>query len=127
MKRNKLYLEWILKAQDDWRSAEILLKEDGSPNTICFLCQQTAEKYLKGYLVFEGKEFPKIHDLESLLKLCLKIDPKFKTIKNETKFLSNFYITTRYPGDYPELSPKDAEEAFQKAIKIKDFVMERIK
>ena len=47
MRKNNIYLDWILRAQDDERSAEILLREEGSPNTICFLCQQIAEKYLK--------------------------------------------------------------------------------
>lgn len=39
MKKNKskpLWLEWILKAQDDEKSAEILLKENGPPTIICF-------------------------------------------------------------------------------------------
>lgn len=45
--------EWVLKAQEDERSAEILIKEGGSPNTICFSAQQIAEKYLKAFLVFK--------------------------------------------------------------------------
>ena len=67
-----LAIEWILKSQDDEKSAEILLKEQGSANTICFLSQQMAEKLLKGYLVFKVLKFPKIHDLARLLKFCEK-------------------------------------------------------
>jgi len=111
MRKNKIYLEWILRAQDDERSAEILLREEGSPNTICFLCQQIAEKYLKGYLVFRGKKFPKIHQLDRLRKLCEKLDSAFNEIKEETEYLTGFYITTRYPGDYPQFTFKEAKRS----------------
>ncbi len=118
--------EWLLKAQDDERSAEVLLKEEGSPNTVCFLSQQMAEKYLKGYLVSKEREFPKIHELDKLARLCEEIDPDFAEIREEARFLTTFYIITRYPGDYPQFSFKDAEESFKKVVKIKDFVLDRI-
>jgi HEPN domain-containing protein len=119
--------EWFLKAQDDEQSAEVLLKEKGSPNTICFLSQQAAEKYLKGYLAFKTREFPKIHDLDRLTKICREIDPAFKQITDDAKFLSLFYIAARYPGDYPQFNFKDAQKAFKKALKIKSFILEKAK
>jgi len=36
---------------------------------ICFQCQQAVGKYLKGFLVYKNKKFPKTHDLSQLLKL----------------------------------------------------------
>lgn len=123
----KLAAEWFLKAQDDEKSAEILLKEGGSPNTVCFLAQQMAEKFLKGYLTFKGKKFPKIHELDRLLKLAEKIEFDFKRIEKEAQYLTLFYITTRYPGDYPQFSFKEAKKAFQKALKIKNFVLGKLK
>jgi HEPN domain-containing protein len=39
------------------------------PDIICFYAQQAAEKYLKAYLVFLEKEFPKTHALEDLVLL----------------------------------------------------------
>jgi len=119
--------EWVLKAQEDERSAEILIKEGGSPNTICFLAQQIAEKYLKAFLVFNNQEFPKIHDLERLLKFCEKIERSFNKLQEEARFLSSFYIATRYPGEFPNFDLKTAKEAFEKAKKIKSFVLKRIK
>lgn len=35
----------------------------------CYHCQQSAEKYLKGYLVLYGKNPPRTHDLDELCKL----------------------------------------------------------
>jgi HEPN domain-containing protein len=72
--------------------------------------------------VFQRKRPPKIHDLDRLVKICVQIDPDFKNIKNEAKYLTNFYIITRYPGDYPEFVWQNAEQAYQAAKKIKEFV-----
>lgn len=123
----KLAKEWFLKANDDELSAkDILSGKEGAPGTVCFLSQQMAEKYLKGFLVFSGERFPKIHDLDKLVKLCGEINPEFKKIKNKAKYLTDFYIATRYPGDYPEFFWQDAEKAFQSAVKIKEFVLDKI-
>ena len=127
-KRRKLSGEWFTKAQEDELSAKDILQDrQGAPGTVCFLSQQMAEKYLKGYLVYKGKRFPKIHQLDRLTKLCEGIELDFQEIKEESEFLSAFYITTRYPGDYPQFSFKQAEEAFEKASKIKKFVLAKIK
>ncbi len=124
----KLAEEWFLKANDDELSAkDILSDKEGAPSTVCFLSQQMAEKYLKGYLVFCGERFPKIHDLDKLAKLCREINSEFDKIKDEAKYLADFYIATRYPGDYPEFFWQDAERAFQSALKIKDFVLDKSK
>jgi HEPN domain-containing protein len=40
---------WRLKAEEDFTAASILAEHGGPAATICFLCQQTAEKYLKGW------------------------------------------------------------------------------
>lgn len=123
----KLAKEWFLKAQDDELSAKDILEDrQGAASTVCFLCQQSAEKYLKGYLVFQAKNFPKIHQLDRLLKLCIEIDKDFSILKKEAAFLTNFYITTRYPGDYPHFTFRDAEKAFKMSVKIKNFILEKI-
>ncbi|OGD66206.1 hypothetical protein A3F08_03125 [Candidatus Berkelbacteria bacterium RIFCSPHIGHO2_12_FULL_36_9] len=124
----KLATEWFLKARDDELSAkDILTNKEGAASTVCFLSQQMAEKYLKGYLVFKEERFPKIHDLDRLVKLCQKIDSNFQKIKNNARYLSDFYVATRYPGDYPQFNFEQAEQAFQKALKIKKIVLNKIK
>lgn len=131
MKKNnqhKLANEWILKANDDELSAkDILNDKEGAPSTVCFLSQQMAEKYLKAYLVFCGGRFPKIHDLDRLVKLCQQIESGFEIINIEAKYLSDFYISTRYPGDYPQFDFREAEKAFRAALKIKEAVLRRMK
>lgn len=126
--RHQLADEWILKANDDELSAkDILNDKEGAPSTVCFLSQQMAEKYLKAYLVFCGERFPKIHDLDRLVKLCQQIESGFEIINVEAKYLSDFYISTRYPGDYPQFDFREAEKAFRAALKIKEAVLKRMK
>ncbi len=80
--------EWFLRAGDDELSAKSILKnKDGSPNTVCFLSQQIAEKFLKGFLVFKGVRFSKIHQLDRLVALCGEIDNQFENIKKEAEYL----------------------------------------
>lgn len=123
----KYVADWLTRANEDIRVAEILLKEGGLPNTICFHSQQAAEKHLKAYLAFQEKHIRKVHDLGALLSFCLEVDKSFSKIESEINYLSKFYIETRYPGDYPEFTLKDAQEASEAAQKIKGFVMSKIK
>ncbi|MCI0542439.1 HEPN domain-containing protein [bacterium] len=119
--------EWFEKAHDDELNALSILKHrDGTPSAACFLCQQMAEKYLKGFLVFNGESPPKVHDLRELEKHIVRFDPSIKELVQGLDLLNTFYITTSYPGDYPEFHWGDAEEALAAAQKIKQFVLDRV-
>ncbi|MEK9135263.1 MAG: HEPN domain-containing protein [Patescibacteria group bacterium] len=125
--KKKLASEWFAKAGDDELSARDILKDrEGAASTVCFLSQQMGEKYLKGYLVYQEKSFPKIHQLDRLVKLCEKLDADFAKIMGEAEYLTGFYVATRYPGEYPQFSFEEAKEAIERAIKIKDFVLEKV-
>jgi HEPN domain-containing protein len=62
--------EWIAKADEDFEFALVNLKE-GKPFAalICFHFHQSAEKYLKAYIVAHDLGFLKSHDLLALAKL----------------------------------------------------------
>jgi HEPN domain-containing protein len=63
---------WVEKAEHDLRNAEYVsgLTEDCPTDTVCFHCQQCAEKYLKALLVWRNVAFPRTHDLVVLLSLA---------------------------------------------------------
>lgn len=120
--------EWIKRAQDDELNARsILTHRDGTPGGACFLSQQIAEKYLKAFLVEKKGEFPKVHHLEYLLKICAEINNDFVLLKDDAVLLSDFYVESRYPGNYPEFTWQEAEKAYESAGKIKEFVLLKIK
>lgn len=116
---------WFLRAEDDLRSCKILLEENGAPNVICFHAQQAGEKYLKGFLAHHNKHTRKIHNLLILLDECKKIEPSFEQLEDDVRYLNQFYVETRYPGDSSEFTLKEAKEAFESAIKIKSRVLEK--
>lgn len=120
------FMEWAKKAEEDITVAKLVLAENGPPNQICFHSQQATEKYLKGYLVFREQKFEKVHQLRYLLELCVKIDPSFEILKEDTFYLTRFYIETRYPGDSPDFTSSEAKKAFNAAYKIKEFILNKI-
>ena len=66
--------EWVKKAGADFIS---MMREMNAVNElnydlICFLAQQSAEKYLKALLCENGVPFPKTHDLNELSALLPK-------------------------------------------------------
>lgn len=120
------YLNWLGKAEEDELSIQAILKGGGAFSTACFLSQQMTEKYLKGFLVFSGRSFPKIHDLLELETLLLENLPDVVSLHEELKHLNRYYIETRYPGDYPEITSDEAQKALGAAQRIKDFVLQAI-
>ncbi len=120
--------EWLKKAHDDELNARSILKHrDGAPSGVCFLSHQMAEKYLKAFLIFQNKWYPRIHQLDKLLELESQFDPSFIKLLDDALFLNSFYVPTRYPGDYPNFSWQDANNAFRAAEKIKKFIAKKIK
>ena len=97
-------------------------------HTICFLCQGSAEKYLKAFLIWNGWELKKTHDLEDLLVFCMDFDPEFENLKEECVLLNEYITGARYPGDLPfeSIGKDDAREAIEAADKIEEFVLKRI-
>lgn len=122
----KNYLAWFSKAGEDELSIKAIINGGGASSTACFLAQQMVEKYLKGLLIFYNLSFPKTHDLLELETLIININSKIKNYETELDLLSNYYIETRYPGDYPEITSIEADQAFEAAQRIKDFVLGQI-
>ncbi|RLF03890.1 MAG: DNA-binding protein [Thermoprotei archaeon] len=126
MLKDNLTKEWIIKSQNDLKSAEILYKEDGPTDSLCFHCHQAMEKILKAFLVFNKKEFPKTHDLVHLLNLCKKIDGSFKTMEDEASFLNRFYIEVRYPPEIAVYSKEECREAIEYTQELTQFIVNKI-
>jgi HEPN domain-containing protein len=61
--KEELIKSWLKKAEKDLLTAKHELSfADAVTESICFHCQQAAEKYLKAYLVYLGIPFIKTHD-----------------------------------------------------------------
>jgi len=118
--------EWQRIAAMDLSTAEYLLGMSPLPiEIICYHCQQSAEKYLKGYLVFCGMAPPRMHDLDELCKLCLKFSDIFKNIEDQCSDLTAFGVQPRYPMELI-LEVEDMQQALVSAKAIRDFVLANI-
>ncbi|MDI6591464.1 MAG: HEPN domain-containing protein [Patescibacteria group bacterium] len=129
MKQNnqKLAQEWFEIGDNELGFAKAGFEELKSfyPQ-ICFQCQQAVEKYLKGFLIYHRKSFPKIHDLTQLTKLCSKIDKRFLKFLKETDILGQYYLTSRYPLEYRPAGKFEAKQALQIAEKIIYFIRNEV-
>ena len=127
MKDDKLNVvrAWFKKAENDLINAEHTIKMDFPPtDTICFHAQQCAEKYLKGFLTFHEKDFPKTHSLEDLVLLCKDMAPNIESELADIEILSSYGVEVRYPDEiYYDIPREDAQEAIDLAKKVKTVVL----
>lgn len=94
-------LEWIEKAEGDFRMMERESRVRKNPNYdgLCFHAQQCVEKYVKARLVEADLGFPKIHDLVALLDLVLPVEPLWESFREHLSFLTDSAVNYRYPGE----------------------------
>lgn len=93
--------EWIDKAEGDYKSAVILnrTRKETPYDSVCYHCQQSAEKYLKAYLIQQGAIPRRTHDLEVLLFECTSYDASMSSLLPIVRLLDPFSVQFRYPGD----------------------------
>lgn len=127
IKESKLAQDWFNIGEEELKFARAGFEDIGAFYAqICFLCQQSAEKYLKGFLIYSKTEFPKIHDLVELVKLCARKDKKFLDLLDDAAVLSQYYLISRYPIEYKPAGKKEAQEALNIAEALKDFILAKI-
>jgi HEPN domain-containing protein len=92
MGKTEILKQWLDKGKDELRSAEYLstIHYPTPDEVICYLCQQSVEKYLKAFLFSPDIEPDKTHDLEYLLEICKKYNKNFSSLQTKV------YILTRY-------------------------------
>jgi HEPN domain-containing protein len=84
---------------------------------IVFLAQSAAEKYLKGYLAYQGRSPERTHDMGDLLTECRGIDPSLEVLIEDCDHLSFFSVDARYPefeGVYDEEAARRAVAASER-------------
>ena len=121
----RLTAQWVRKAEDDIRGARSLGQAKPPLNDlVCFHCQQSAEKYLKGLLQEQGLVPPRIHDLVQLLNLLLPLDVTLGKLGRKLASLSSFAVDYRYPGD--KATRKQALAALRHAESVRAEIRTRL-
>lgn len=122
----KLYQEWLKKAEEDYQVALVLSRKikPSFLNSVCFHSQQAAEKYLKAYLVLNKVRFPKTHDLILLKNFCRNCESEFELISDLIMALNPYSVEFRYPGE--DATRKDTKRALIIVEEIRKFILERM-
>lgn len=127
------YVKWILAAEDDLKLAKVILKEENFYSAICFHSQQSIEKSLKAFLLYQNfSEDLRTHRLEDLVNLSTKYNKNFLNFLDDCKILDQYYIPTRYPDALIGTTSdgvyrlEEAEESIKIARKIYNFVKSKI-
>jgi HEPN domain-containing protein len=123
--KKEVILQWVQRAENDLKAAEILFISDPLILDIaCFHFQQAVEKYLKVFLVFHDKEFIFSHNIDYLLDLCAQIDAIYAD--TDPLNLSLYAVRTRYPHDHVAPYKPEVEYYLNLTKKIRDAVMSSI-
>ena len=114
--------EWLKYSRNDLISAKHLFDNLYPKQTeiACYLCQQCAEKALKGYILFKDIEPPKTHNLIELCQICISQNNTFSQILDASADLTPYGVAVRYPNEL-EVDDVIAKLAIDKAQYIYDF------
>jgi len=91
---------WLQMAADDLAFAQLGLQHGYHAN-VCFLCQQAAEKALKGLLVKHTGQHPRVHNLVELTNRCQPLAPEVSGLQDSARILDQYYLPSRYPDGVP--------------------------
>ena len=114
--------DWYRFAEMDFQSAKTL-HDHSSPKPleiICYLSQQSVEKLLKGFLVAQGTNPPRTHNLPHLCDMCIDIDKRFLEIIDVCEFLTLFGVQPRYPNEI-EITYQDTIKSLSSVKQVFDF------
>ncbi len=115
---------WLIKAQEDWDTVEILIAQPHPPKgTVCFHCQQCIEKLIKAILVREQIEFPKTHDIGRLIELVRDYVPGVAEFLLHAKKLSVHGVAARYPDEAIEITTTDMKEIVDITEKFRQILL----
>jgi HEPN domain-containing protein len=93
MTKEEYALEWLHIAEMDFGSAVYLLGHRPLPvEIVSYHCQQSAEKWLKGFLVIQGIRPPKTHDLVDLYNLCEPFAQNIQNIRYHCDALNKYGV-----------------------------------
>ena len=119
---NPLTQEWLEVAEDDLKTAQLLLAHRGPPRAICFHCQQAVEKFLKAFLQEQGVAPPHVHFLPQLLAEGEEYESSLNTLQQAIQQLNVYYIPLRYPPISVTPTEQEAEEAVTLAEQVKETI-----
>ena len=116
---------WMRYARADLAIARAPLPEEGLYEQLCFHAQQAAEKGLKAVLIRAGIDPPRTHDLQALIDLLPANMPTEAAVV-EAVDLTDYAISSRYPGAEEPVGHDEYCEALKAAEAVVAWAQERL-
>lgn len=125
-RKSEYIRQWLEKAEHDLTAAKVLIEvRPLILDVSCFHCQQAVEKFFKAFLVYNGSDIQKTHDIVLLRKRCEEADPDFEQI--DLKYLSEYAVEARYPDSFAMPDLEEAMEYLQLALEVRRIVLNKVK
>lgn len=129
LNKKKVYIEeWLNFAKEDLDTAKVLLNGDFLFNrSICYHCQQSAEKDLKAYIIYLDLPLNKTHNLIKLVDQISELDKEITHLQQAVEVLTDYIVTTRYPDDSDLIADEESKLPFKESEKINNYIRSKIK
>ena len=89
-------MDWFKIGDEEIRRSQALLNL-GDMKGAAFNIQQAIEKYLKAYLLSQGWELRRIHNLEALLNEAVVYEASLEEFRTPCQMITHYYLIERYP------------------------------
>ena len=128
LNKKKIYIEeWLNFAKEDLDTARVLLNSEYLYNrSICYHCQQSAEKDLKAYIIYLDLPLSKTHNLIKLVDQIFELDKEITQLQKAVEVLTDYVVTARYPDDSELIHDEESKLAFQESEKINNYIKTKI-
>ncbi len=109
--------DWMRHANSDLALASVSPPPSVLLEGLCFHTQQAAEKSLKAVLLSLSVSFPRTHSIRMLLDIAARHITVPEEIQDAAG-LTDYAVTTRYPGVPEPVEREDYEEALRLARSV---------
>lgn len=106
--------DWLAIAEKDLTRVHRNISID--PEAAGFYLQQSAEKFLKAFLLSHGWELRRTHDLLVLLDHAADIDDSLAKYRSVLTDVTDYYMAERYPHLSDEAITEDEVAASLKSV-----------
>lgn len=90
--------DWYMLAAERLRAADMIFAAAGSSFSAVELLQESVERYLKGYLISQGWQLIRTHNLNDLIAAAIPIDARFSSFDYLAENLTDQFFLQHYPG-----------------------------
>jgi len=120
---SRYFRDWFKIGDNELRRAQNLLdlKDLGGAG---FNIQQAIEKYLKGYMLSQGWELRRIHNLDTLLNEAIIYEPSLEGFRLPCQRITEYYVEERYPL---VVSSELTEEEMKESLSIAEKMIEKLR